>query len=195
MVLTRIKDIDKGMERTLRQFRDKATFVDIGVQSDEDEKLLIIAAANEYGATINHPGGTPYGYRTAEHAKKGKVSFLKKGSGYMVLGETKPHVITIPPRPFIRSTVDENEEKYFDAAKSLSGQMVDGRIEKYDALERIGQLIEGDIKRTIITLRDPPNAPSTIRKKGSDNPLVNTGHLSGSIRYEIVNRTDTDGTD
>ncbi|MDY6980936.1 MAG: hypothetical protein SV201_13740 [Pseudomonadota bacterium] len=186
------EDRDTGMEDVLREIQARAKFVDIGIQPDEDEELLKIAATHEYGAKIDHPGGTPYGYRTQNDAQNGRVRFLKKGEGYMVLGHTKPHQITIPARPYIRSTVDENEENYFHAAERLSGQMVDGRIEKYQALSLMGQLIEGDIKQKIVEIKDPPNAPATVRRKGSANPLVDTGLLGGSIRYVVHNGDDNE---
>lgn len=185
---TTIKDVDLGMAALLREFdsiKDNASHVDIGIQSDESELLIKIAAANEFGAEIDHPGGTSYGYKTKKDAAKGKVKFLKKGTGYMELGVTKPHKITIPARPYIRSTVDENEDKYFKDSESLSKQMMEGRIDKHQALTLMGQAIESDIKLKIINLKSPANAPSTIRKKGSANPLVNTGLLGQSIRYAV----------
>jgi len=181
----RIKDIDKGMKATMRRIFDKAEHVDIGLQSDEEETLLKIAAAHEFGAEIDHPGGTPYGYKTEKDAQAGRVRFLKRGEGYMVLGETQPHVITIPERSFIRSTVDENEEKYFKSAQSIMGKIIDGQLDKFQALSLLGQLVEGDIKSQIINLDSPPNSAATIRKKGSDNPLVDTGLMGGSIRYAV----------
>lgn len=181
----RIKDIDHGMKATLRRISDKANYVDVGLQSDEEETLLKIAGANEFGATINHPGGTPYGYQTKNDAKAGKVKFLKKGSGFMVLGETKPHKIVIPERSFIRSTVDDNEEKYFRSLNRVMGRIIDGTLNKFQALSFVGQLVEADIKSKIINLDSPANAKSTVRKKGSDNPLVDTGLMGNSIRYVV----------
>ena len=70
-------------------------------------------------------------------------------------------------------------------AETLSNDIIEGKMTKYDALQMMGQLIEGEIKRTIINLRAPQNAKSTIAKKGSANPLVDTGLLGGSIRYEV----------
>ncbi len=181
-----VEDKDLGMKALIRKLEsapDKA--VDIGIQSSEDQKLVVIAAANEFGARINHPGGTPYGYASPDAAKKRKVQFLKAGSGYKVLGITKPHLIVIPARPYIRSTMDENEGLYFKTAEGLMGQMIDSDMTIDDGLAIMGQMIERDIKRKIITLKTPPNASSTIRKKGSENPLVNTGLLGGSIRFKV----------
>lgn len=180
-----IEDNDLGMDKLIREIKSEAASVDIGVHADEDETLIKIAGANEFGATINHPGGTPYGYNSAEDAKNGKVKFLKKGAGYAVLGVTKPHIIKIPERSYIRSTMDENAERYLKAAGILTGLITEGEISKFEALERMGQLIESDIKQKMINLKSPANAASTIRKKKTNNPLINKGLLLGSIRYVI----------
>lgn len=185
MTASQTTDTDMGMKAVIKRIHENASYVDIGIQPDEEETLLVIAAANEFGATIHHPGGTPYGYNTKKDAEAGKVQFLKKGAGFLVLGETKPHIITIPARPYIRSTVDENEQVYAQVVETLSKQMLDGVIGKHKALGLLGQKVEADIKRKIITLRTPPNAKSTIRKKGSDNPLVDTGLLGNSVRYVV----------
>ncbi|MCY1185956.1 hypothetical protein D9M73_267810 [compost metagenome] len=64
--------------------------------------------------------------------------------------------------------------------KVLSGEMT-MRI----LLEQMGNLAEGHVKQEITDLKDPPNAKSTIAKKGSDNPLIDSGHMRQSIRYVI----------
>lgn len=184
---TKTRDVDKGYRSLQRRIRQDVTGVKIGVQADEEQTLLIIAAANEYGATINHPGGTAYGYKTAADAKKHKVRFLKGGTGHKVLGTTEAHTIIIPSRSYIRSTVDEKEDQYHKLTKRLLARVIDGDIDKHGALETIGLQVEADIKRKMTTLKNPPNAPSTIRKKkGEDNPLIDKGHLRNSIRYVVT---------
>jgi phage gpG-like protein len=185
-----ITEKDMGMEALKRRLRSDASHVDIGIHADEDQKLIVIAAANEFGATINHPGGTSYGYATADDQRRRRMRFLKSGTGFKVIGITKPHIITIPARPYIRSTVDENQDRYQAISKKLFGKIIDGDMDKAEALEIMGQLIEGDIKRKIITLRSPANKPATIRRKGSSNPLVDTGLLGGSIRYIVKSEGD-----
>lgn len=191
-VTATVEDKDLGMKELIRRLKADENVVDIGIQSDEDQKLIVIAAANEFGATIKHPGGTAYGYATQKDARKRKVKFLKAGSGYKILGTTKPHVITIPARSYIRSTVDENQDKYQNISEKLVGKMISSKMTKRQALEIMGQTIEADIKRKIRTLRTPPNAASTIRRKGTDNPLVNTGLLGGSIRFVIKTENESE---
>lgn len=187
----RIKDIDHGMQETLRRMTDKANHVDIGLQSDEDEILLKIAAAHEFGATINIPARSQQIFRKINkdgsfNQRTGSRFVKKDKSNYSSWVTIEAYTITIPERSFIRSTVDENEEKYYRKSESVMGKIIDGQLDKFQALSLLGQLVEGDIKSQIINLDSPPNAASTIRKKGSANPLVDKDFLGGAIRYAVV---------
>lgn len=102
----------------------------------------------------------------------------------------KNHDIILPARPYIRSTVDENRDKYVEVAKRRWAAVLDGRETIGKALSLMGLLIESDIRRKIISLKEPINAPSTIRRKGSDNPLIDTGMLLNSIRYAVKSKDD-----
>jgi hypothetical protein len=175
-----IRDIDLGMIAMLRRLRQDVSQVKIGVHPDEEQTLLIIAGANEFGATINHPGGTPFVI-----GKDGKAKFVSISRGGAVAGFTKPHKITIPARSFIRTTIDENQEEYQKIAATLLTRVLDGNLSLSAALELIGQKVESDIKRKMVTLKNPPNKASTIRKKKSENPLIDKGTLLNSIRYVV----------
>lgn len=102
----------KPLSRTLN--RNKGLLSTIEVRA-EDEGIAFAAggtnhpyaAIHQYGGTINHPGGTQYGFKTKKDAASGKIQFLKTGTGYMVLGETRPHQIEIPAAPYI---VLQNED-------------------------------------------------------------------------------------
>jgi len=192
-----VTDNDYGMKEIIDNIRDAAKFVDIGIQPDETEELLKIAAIHEFGGTINMPARSQQIFRKinkdGDFSKSTGSRFVKKDKSNFASWVTIPaYTITIPARPYIRSTVDTNEEKYGRTAESLGKRIADGKVHKADALALMGQLIEKDIKRTIIELRSPPNAPATIRKKGSDNPLVDTGLLGGSIRYIVHGGTNGD---
>jgi hypothetical protein len=51
--------------------------------------------------------------------------------------------------------------------------------------EALGSALASMMKKDMVDLKEPANRPSTIQKKGSDNPLVDTGHLVGSVAYEL----------
>lgn len=85
----------------------------------------------------------------------------------------------IPPRPFFRNSIKENEKKWVEAYKQGL------KKRENNAVERVGVLASSDIKATITKLQTPPNAPSTIKQKGSNNPLIDTGLLRASIDYKV----------
>lgn len=55
------------------------------------------------------------------------------------------------------------------------------------ALGAVGEIVKGQLVDTIQNFNQPPNATSTIAKKGFDKPLVDTGTLWRSIDYQVVN--------
>jgi len=94
---------------------------------------------------------------------------------------------TIPERSFLRSTVDSKQEVYEDQIAEVLEEVVDGGGLPALAvgLNRIGLGAVADVQETMRQLDDPPNAESTIRAKGADNPLIRDGRLRQSIDYEI----------
>jgi hypothetical protein len=91
---------------------------------------------------------------------------------------------TIPERSFLRSTVDEGRAKYAKLLRQAVERMVDG-VPVPLAMGVVGETLVGDVQRKIRNRIPPPNAPSTIARKGSDVPLIDTGRLRQSIDYEL----------
>jgi phage gpG-like protein len=93
--------------------------------------------------------------------------------------------VTIPERSFIRSTVDEKKRSIASKSAHMQRRLFTGKSSIEQALGLMGEHIQNHIQDKIINLKDPPNKPSTIKKKGSSNPLVDTGRLKNSISYEV----------
>lgn len=91
----------------------------------------------------------------------------------------------VPERSFIRAWFDENQAKCRAAFKRLMTAVVAGKYTKSQALELLAQRFVGEIQKRMAQGVPPPNAPSTIRQKGSDKPLIDTGQLRSSISYSI----------
>ena len=98
----------------------------------------------------------------------------------------------IPPRPFMRDTVNEKADTW----KSFLESNVD-----YNNIERdkcvsvmgvLGEVMVADIKSTIQRGDFEPNAESTIRakerkgKSEAGHPLIDTGQMLESIISEVV---------
>lgn len=94
----------------------------------------------------------------------------------------------IPERSFIRATIDKRRNRIWGYAYKQMGLIVDGKIPINQALARIGELIKSNIVQYMTDLRTPPNAPSTIAKKGSSNPLINEGRMRGAVNYEVKSK-------
>lgn len=94
----------------------------------------------------------------------------------------------IPERSFVRSTTDESRRKIASMKRRLARGMTKPRptMTPAKSLEVLGQFMQGRIVAKINALRTPPNAPSTIRRKKSSNPLVASKQMAQSIQYEVV---------
>lgn len=91
----------------------------------------------------------------------------------------------VPERSFIRAYVDENEARIKAMIKALALLIVQGKITRDAALEKLGVKIQGEIQKRIADGIEPANAPATIAKKGSDKPLIDTGQLRSSVTYKV----------
>lgn len=68
------------------------------------------------------------------------------------------------------------------------------RQEMKEANKEVGQHLEDETKRTF-DISGPgwaPNKPSTVEKKGSSKPLIDTGGLRGGIKHKL-NQTTISG--
>lgn len=92
---------------------------------------------------------------------------------------------TIPERSFIRAYFDENQTRIRKMMTALMGSVIEGKRTKEQVLEILGQKLVGEIQARIAARIPPPLAPETVRRKGSDVPLIDTGQLRSSITYKV----------
>jgi len=92
----------------------------------------------------------------------------------------------VPPRPFMRLTFEEAWRRWSNSLRRRVRGYVRGKISLARVLQRTGLDAKADVQETITTLREPPNAPMTVEQKGSDNPLIDTGQMRQSIRFEAT---------
>lgn len=96
--------------------------------------------------------------------------------------------IVIPERSFMRTTFDEKEAEWIQFAKRQLKNVLEFKIDARTMYERLGARMVGDIQVKITDLNAPPNAESTIKQKGSSNPLIDDGDLRRRITYRVVAR-------
>ena len=89
----------------------------------------------------------------------------------------------IPERPFLRP----GSRDAMDDVKRHIKQTVDPKRAALTDTEaaQCGEIIKGTIQDTIRKVNAPPNAPATIARKGSSNPLIDTGFMRQSVTYKV----------
>lgn len=95
----------------------------------------------------------------------------------------------IPPRPVLHPALaqadvkDQLETLMREAAEAA---LVDGEVQTAkDNFEKAGMIGADACRAYILGGGLAPNAPSTIAKKGSSKPLIDTGAMFGSINYAV----------
>lgn len=91
----------------------------------------------------------------------------------------------IPARPFITGWFDEAEDDLRARFQALLESVVQGRRSAQEALEIMGAYAVGQIQERVADSWPPPNAPSTVARKGSSVTLINTGQLRQSVSWAL----------
>lgn len=95
----------------------------------------------------------------------------------------------IPARRWLDVGVESGTQDILDTIRSGAGKGL-----PLDAvLEQVGVVAAGAVQEYITDLRTPPNAPSTIERKGSDNPLIDTSAMMQSVSYAVTREKPTEG--
>lgn len=90
-----------------------------------------------------------------------------------------------PERSFIRSTLHGNRKDILKRSKELLRVITRKTLTVEKALGLLGADVSDQISQKIVKLQDPPNNPETVKRKGSSNPLVDTGQLKNSITWKV----------
>lgn len=92
--------------------------------------------------------------------------------------------VNMPSRPFLRMSVDDNSDKINSFMSAQKRSIING--EPADRiLKKIGIFQKDLIQEKITEGSFEPNAPSTIKAKGSSKPLIDTGRMRQSVNFEI----------
>lgn len=87
----------------------------------------------------------------------------------------------IPQRPFLRKAFDNHVDEVIDDyadATAKSGNCCGN-------LKYIADNMADKVKESIKSGNFEPNAPSTVRRKGKNTPLIDTGKMLDSVKGEV----------
>ena len=89
----------------------------------------------------------------------------------------------IPPRPFFRNMIAAKGPAWGgNVAELLKNTEYDSAL----TLIRMGHLISGQLQVSINETNTPPNAPSTIARKGASKPLIDTSDAWKSVNFVVT---------
>lgn len=98
----------------------------------------------------------------------------------------------IPPRPFMRTTANEQSANWSEAFGKGAKAIAKGRFSATQVMDAVGQLAAGDIRKKISEIQSPPLKEATIKarkrrykdRKTTGNltkPLVDTAVMVNSV--------------
>ena len=124
------------------------------------------------------------------------AKFFRRGKGEETpIGEVaarNEYGVGAPERPFFRRAVTAAKPKIKAAARQrLKGKALTHPLEipRADA-RHLGDIQAEEVKRQVIALKRPPNEPDTVARKGSKNPLIDTGRLRDGVEVRVDGRKD-----
>ena len=153
---------------------------------DDGTPVAQIAAINEFGATINREPSSVTIYRIPNSGggflRGGKFVKRRLKTAVASTHAVGAYSITIPPRPFFRNMIKAKAPTWGDyIAKVLKASTYN--VER--TLKDMGELISAQLRQSIRDTNSPPNAPSTIARKKSAKPLVDTRFMFNQVDYEV----------
>src|SRR5690606_5993627 len=95
----------------------------------------------------------------------------------------------IPARPWLDKGAESGTKDYLETIQ----EGVEDGLDAKQIMARVGEEAEGAIRQYITDLDSPPNKPSTIKRKGSSNPLIDTGNMRQSVTSSVARRKPQEG--
>ena len=94
-----------------------------------------------------------------------------------------------PARPFMRQSFENHEPELKAACEQVNKTLAEGGTTE-KALKDLGVFCKGLVQQEIVDGGFVANKPSTIKKKKSEQPLIDTGHMRQSVDFVIKERGD-----
>lgn len=128
-------------------------------------------------------------------AGNAKERYVKK-DGQVVEKDSDLHTATVmaalefgtktqPERAPLRSGIENAKPSIKRLYNKTIPDVIDGKVD-IDTMQRlVGELCVGSVVEFMSSSPPPPNAPSTIKAKGSSTTTINSGHTRQSITYVL----------
>lgn len=183
------QDLTEDLRKSLEELKNK--MVCVGIPEEE----------NVVHSTENHEKITnaqllyihTHGIRDKEMIQEMQHN-MSKGTPYSKAYEFYVHehgspLFRVPPRPVLAPAIENSKEMIAEQMKLTFQAVLDGSNSSVE-LNKIGMLGQ-NIARAWFTSPEnkwATNSPLTVKKKGSDRPLIDTGALRKSLTWILRNK-------
>lgn len=89
-----------------------------------------------------------------------------------------------PARPFMKQSFENHEDELKKSCEEVNQTLAQGGTAQ-EALSKLGVFCKGLVQDEIVNGGFAPNAESTIKRKGSETPLIDSGHMRQSVNFVI----------
>ncbi|KEI75881.1 hypothetical protein [Clostridium botulinum] len=171
------KDIKKSLEDLAKKT------ICVGVQDSTEHPDSKITNAELMYLHTNGVRDTTM-RRKMQHDLDSGIPYSKAHEMYV--HENGSPLWNVPPRPVLEPAMDNSKETISKQMKQVAISALDGN-NLTPELEKVGMLGQ-NIARDWFTSTEnnwAKNSKDTIKRKGSDKPLIDTGELRKSITYTI----------
>ncbi|WP_427112434.1 hypothetical protein [Megasphaera sueciensis] len=160
----------------------------VGIPSDQNERNDKEDEINNAELLFIQENGARAPEVIASMDETMKKGFSYKEAHALYIREHGSLLMRIPPRPVLEPSIEANKDKIGKLIGGAYKSALDGNPQAYEAnLNKAGMLAVNCAKAWFEDPQNgwPPNAPSTIKQKGSTKPLIDTGTLRKAITYVI----------
>lgn len=94
----------------------------------------------------------------------------------------------VPERPFMRTTIMKDREFVTYLENGISTIIWGVKPNAKQGLKGAGQVLAEAMKESVETWTTPINSRATVRRKGFNDPLVETGTMRENISWRLVSK-------
>jgi hypothetical protein len=192
--------IDHGFAALTKELEKlDGSVIKIGIQSDAETIEAVDKDGKPQGLTLLDKAiYNEFGTSGREnHAWKGDS--VHTGDGYQSMTKSYGSVVlpsfelgtgsnsgAIPARPFVSGWADTKQMEIQKKLEAVYLGVLDGKYSAEKGMGLLGEWAQASMKANLLSFPWAPNAPATIKAKGSDKPLVDVGQMVNSIRYLVA---------
>ena len=184
------KATTKKINKAIQKFLENELLVGIPKETVKDEKPEEVKPIKQKGALV----AVPASLFPAKEEKKKETQYVADIAVANEFGTfSKKGNKHIPSRPFLTTTIARYNKQITKFFENEVRSTFEGKASPKKALERVGVVVAGYVRKNLTDGDWEANSPITIAlKNGKATPLINTGQLRQSVTSIVRKQGEKD---